>query len=174
MNYLKSSLGVVLDAKNLNEQISYYLYSQILVRSGGLILNDLGQLHFNPFLNVDRNSKVVVYSSGSFGQHILSTNAKINFFEIVKWIDVDYHDMKIGNNIVQPISSINNSEFDKVIIATINATNFKIIKEELGLVGIDENKIAEINTDKEEIDKLLTYIGFDSDFKYVLDCYDNV
>ena len=37
MNLLKLKLSHVLDEKTLNQQIKYYLYSQILVRSGGLI-----------------------------------------------------------------------------------------------------------------------------------------
>ena len=52
MNFLKTKLSTVLDEKNLKEQITYYLYSQILVRSGGLIYNDQGSIIFNPFLNV--------------------------------------------------------------------------------------------------------------------------
>ncbi len=80
-----------------------------MVRTGGLILNDSGDILFNPFLKVKQNSKVVVYSSGSFGQHILSTNVKTHFFQIIKWIDVDFHDLNIGGNSVEPISSIHNS-----------------------------------------------------------------
>lgn len=167
MNFLKFKLSQVLDSKTLNKQIKYYLYSQILIRSGGLILNDTKEIIFNPFLKVKQNSKVVVYSSGSYGQHILSTNVKVNFFQIVKWIDVDFHDLNIGVNSVKPISSINNIEFDYLIIATINPSTYKSIKIELGLMGIDEKKIVKINTDEKEISKLLYNLGFDEDFKYV-------
>ena len=167
MNFLKGKLTPVLNAQNLNEQIRFYLYSQILVRSGGLILDSSGGLSFNPFLKVKQNSKVVVYSSGSFGQHILSTNVKANFFNIIKWIDVDFHDLNIGGNSVLPISSITNEEFDSLIIATINPTTYESIKSELGLMGIDKRKIVEINTNEEEIGNLLAQLGFDEDFSYI-------
>ena len=169
MNLLKSNLSHVLNEENLNKQIKYYLYSQILVRSGGLILTNSGDIHFNPFLRVNKDSKVVVYSSGSFGQHILSTNIKADFFHIIKWIDVDFHDLHIGGNSVEPISSITNSEFDYLIIATINPSTFASIKIELALMGIDENKIVKINTDEKEVDNLLTHLGFDEDFNYLPD-----
>ena len=143
------------------------LYSQILVRSGGLILDNSGGIFFNPFLKVKQNSKVVVYSSGSFGQHILSTNVKANFFQIIKWIDVDFHDLNIGGNSVQPISSITNGEFDSLIIATINPTTHESIKSELGLMGIDKKKIVELNTDEKEISYLLAHLSFDEDFNYI-------
>lgn len=168
MNLLKLKLSAVLDEQTLNKQIKYYLYSQILVRSGGLILDDYGDILFNPFLKVNRNSKVVVYSSGSFGQHILSTNVKANFFKVIEWIDIDFHDIIIGGNSVNPISSITNGEFEYLIIATINPSTYASIKKELALMGIDENKIVKINTDEKEIDVLLSNIGFDEDFNYTL------
>jgi glycosyltransferase involved in cell wall biosynthesis len=166
MNFLKLKLSHVLDEHTLNKQIRYYLYSQILVRSGGLIQSDSGGILFNPFLRVKQNSKVVVYSSGSFGQHILSTNFKANFFQIIKWIDVDFHDLNIGGNSVQPISSITNTEFDFLIIGTTNPSTYESIKIELGLMGIDEKKIVKINTDEKEINTLLIDLGFDENFLF--------
>lgn len=169
MNFLKSKLQNVLDANNLNEQISYYLYSQILVRSGGLIYDQEGNLIFNPFVNVGPHSKVIVYSSGSFGQHILSTNNKFHFFEIVKWIDLDYHELNVGGNKVRPISAIDNAEFDAVIIATLIPSNYDAIKAELKLMGIGDEKIVRFNTDINQIRTLLDRLGFDKDFKFQKD-----
>ena len=166
MNFLKIKLSNKLENNTLNKQIKFYLYSQILVRSGGLIQNKAEGLFFNPFLNAKRDSKIVVYSSGSFGQHILTTNLKTQFFEIIQWIDVDYHDLTIGGNSVQPISSINNTEFDYLIIATVNPSTFKTIKMELGLMGIDDNKVIQIDTDLKKIIKLLTNLGFDKNFLF--------
>ncbi|WP_405415810.1 glycosyltransferase family 2 protein [Maribacter sp. Asnod1-A12] len=167
MNYLQTKLKNSLDEKNIKEQITYYLYSQILVRSGGLIYDDKGNQIFNPFLNVTPNSKVVVYSSGSFGQHILSTNIKNNFFDVVDWIDIDYHELNIGGNFVKPTSSITKSAYDYLIIATINPSYYKDIKKELSLIGVDEKKIIKINTDINEISQLLVQLGFGNDFKFL-------
>lgn len=166
MNFLKLKLSSVLQNDNLNRQIKYYLYSQILVRSGGFIHNSKGDILFNPFLNLKPNSNVIIYSSGSFGQHILSTNLKTNFINIVKWIDVDYHKLTIGQNSVQPISAVVNTEFDYLIIATINPSTYKSIKNELEQFGVSSEKIIQIDTDEEQIDKLLLKSGFNTDFIY--------
>ena len=164
LGFLRKKLTPYLDEENLKAQLTYYLYSLILVRSGGLIANKIDNSIFNPFLNTKKSSRVVVYSSGSFGQHILSTNAKLKFFEIVRWIDIDYHDMTIDGNSVQPIGAIDNDEFDYLIIATTNPTNYDKIKSNLELVGIDANKIVEIGHDENEVLKLLENLGFNSDF----------
>ncbi|GAA4937603.1 hypothetical protein GCM10023314_07730 [Algibacter agarivorans] len=162
-NFLKVKLSPFLNKDNLSTQILYYLYSMILVRSGGLIHDASGKVIFNPFLKAKKNSKVIVYSSGSFGQHILSSNSKSNFFQIVKWIDIDFHKLNIGDNFVEPLSSIVNTEFDFLIIATINPSAFKSIKAELVLMGIDNNKIVQINTDEKEICSLFGQLGFHND-----------
>lgn len=162
--FLRKKLSPYLSKENLKAQLTYYLYSLILIRSGGLIENKLDNSIFNPFLNTSRSSKIVVYSSGSFGQHILSTNAKLKFFEIVRWIDIDYHNMTIDDNSVQPIGAINDNEFDFLIIATTNPTNYESIKSTIELVGIDANKIVEISYDESEVRKLLENLGFNSDF----------
>ncbi len=160
-NFLKDKLSPFLNKDNLNTQILYYLYSLILVRSGGLIRDASGNVIFNPFLKTKKNSKVVVYSSGSFGRHLLSLNSKSNFFQIIKWIDIDYHELNIGDNFVKPLSSIVNAEFDFLIIATLNPSAFKSIKAELVLMGIDSKKIVQINTDEKVICRLLGQLGFD-------------
>ncbi|EAR01108.1 glycosyltransferase family 2 protein [Maribacter sp. HTCC2170] len=161
-DFLEIKLSPFLTKKNLNTQILYYLYSLILVRSGGIIHDASGTIIFNPFLKTKKNSKVVVYSSGSFGQHLLSSNSKSNFFQIVKWIDIDFHEMNIADNFVRPHSSIVNTEFDFLIIATINPSAFNSIKEELMLMGIDSKKIVQINTDEKEIWRLMGQLGFDN------------
>lgn len=161
-NFLETKLSPFLDKENLNTQILYYLYSLILVRSGGLIHDGTGDIIFNPFLKATKNSKVIVYSSGSFGQHLLSSNYKSNFFQIVKWIDIDFHEMSIGDNFVNPFSSMVNTEFDFFIIATINPSAFKSIKEELVLMGIDSKKVVQINTDENEIRQLFGQLGFNN------------
>ena len=166
MSFLKSKLRKVLNIENLYTQITYYLFSQILVRSGGLITDKKGEIIFNPFLKINQNDKVVVYSSGSFGQHILSTNKKVNFFKVVDWIDIDYHPLQIGGNEVKPISAICDSEFNHLIIATINPSSHEAIKKELELFGIDKEKIVKINTDMKQIQSLLSDLGFNDDFEF--------
>lgn len=162
--FLREKLSPYLSEENLKSQLTSYLYSLILVRSGGLISNKVDNTIFNPFLKTSKNSRIVVYSSGSFGQHILSTNAKLKYFQIIRWIDFDYHDMTIDGNSVQPIGAINNDEFDFLIIATTNPTYYEQIKSNMELIGIDNKKIVQIGHAENDMMKLLSSLGFNSDF----------
>ena len=166
MNHLYRKMTNAIDKESLKTQIDYYLYSQLLVRSGGLIQLENKNEIFNPFKNAKKGSRIVVYSSGSFGQHVLSTNLKTNYFDIVHWVDIDYHDLTIGDNSVEPISSINNQEFDYLIIATINPSTHRMIEKELKLFGISTDKIIKIETNEIAINQLFNDLGFDENFVF--------
>lgn len=172
-NFLKTSLANIIEEENLNRQITFYLYAQILVRSGGMIYDSSKNLYFNPF-NVTQNSRIAVYSSGSFGQHLLSVNSKTKFFEIVKWMDIDFHEINIDGNSVHPLEPLNDEEFDFLIIASVNPYVYEPITSELKLMGIDERKIAKINTNEREISDLLEKLGYDENFKYHLNEKDKI
>lgn len=166
-NFLKTALANTLEEKNLNKQITFYLYALILVRSGGIIYDKSKDFYFNPF-NASQNSRIAVYSSGSFGQRLLSVNSATKFFEIVKWMDIDFHELKIDGNAVQPLGPIDDDEFDFLIIASVNPWVYEPITSELKLMGIDERKIAKINTDERDIADLLKKLGYDENFRYHL------
>jgi glycosyltransferase involved in cell wall biosynthesis len=166
-NFLKTALANTLEEQNLNKQLTFYLYAHILVRSGGMIYDSSKDFYFNPF-NVNQNSKIAVYSSGSFGQHLLSVNSRTKFFEIVKWMDIDYHELEIDGNTVQSIGPINDEDFDFLIIASVNPRIYEPITSELKLMGIDERKIAKINTNERDICELLKKLGYDENFRYHL------
>ena len=51
-SFLKVKLANVLTDFNLNEQLTYYLYSQILVRSGGIIIEDSGAILFLSLIHI--------------------------------------------------------------------------------------------------------------------------
>ncbi|NRB59200.1 MAG: glycosyltransferase family 2 protein [Winogradskyella sp.] len=169
MNHLYRHLEVAIDKVALKKQIDFYLYSQLLVRSGGLINLDNGSKVFNPFKNIKKGSKIAVYSSGSFGQHVVSTNLKTNYFNIMNWVDIDYHDLKIGNTMVEPISAINNDDIDNLIIATINPSTHRMIEKELELFGISKDKIEKIEINDSKINQLFKDLGFDENFLFQAD-----
>ena len=57
-------------------------------------------------------------------------------FKFLMFLDdspVDFHDLNIGGNSVQPISSFTNADFDFLIIATINPSTYASIKIELAV-----------------------------------------
>jgi glycosyltransferase involved in cell wall biosynthesis len=147
---------------NLNieivSQLKLYFFSQILIRSGGVINSDITTI---PFSNIHSAKNLVIFSSGSFGQHLISSLRKLNHYNIISWLDEDHIESQIFGLEVNSIDHILNINFDLVVIASIdeNYTNDAINK--LINLGISRNKISCFNLNINDIEKAILEIGFD-------------
>jgi FlaA1/EpsC-like NDP-sugar epimerase len=156
---------------DLQIQLKLYFFAQILIRSGGVINDDIKTI---PFSNIENAKDIVIYSSGSFGQHLISSLRKLNYYNIISWIDEDHVESQIFGLEVNSIDHILEIDFDLVLIASIDEhyTNGAISK--LIKLGIPRNKIACFKLDLEEIEKVIIEIGFDSNtFNYKDQIYAN-
>jgi FlaA1/EpsC-like NDP-sugar epimerase len=142
----------------IESQLKLYFFSQILIRSGGVINSDITTI---PFSNIYSAKNLVIFSSGSFGQHLISSLRKLNHYNIISWLDEDHIESQIFGLEVNSIDHILNINFDLVVIASIdeNYTNDAINK--LINLGISRNKISCFNLNINDIEKAILEIGFD-------------
>ena len=121
-----------------------------------------------PFSGLRNGDRVVVYSSGSFGQRLVKFNMLREIFSLQKWIDYDYEESrKIGLN-VDPVYSVADIDFDSIIIASIDKNFQEWLLREFALLGINIEKVRDINTNIHFIENYLSVIGFTEDFKYYI------
>jgi glycosyltransferase involved in cell wall biosynthesis len=161
--HLKSQLSSV-DFFDIKNQLKLYFISQVLIRSGGIINSDIKTI---PYTNIQNARNIVVYSSGSFGQHLISSLQKLNLFNIVSWIDEDHVESQIFGLEVNSIETILNLNFDLVLIASID-TKYNIdVKSKLLNLGILDEKISCFELNFKEIENAIFELGFDLDsFNY--------
>ena len=156
-NHLKKNLSNNLNT-DIQNQLKLYFYSQILIRSGGVINSDINTI---PFPSIHNAKKIVIFSSGSFGQHLISSLRKLNYYNIISWLDEDHIESQIFGLEVNSIDHILNITFDLVVIASIdeNYTNNAVNK--LINLGISRDKISCFNLNISQIEKAIIDIGFD-------------
>lgn len=163
VSFLNSSLSEKLDKEKLRRDLLYYLYSQALVRFGGLISDSESHI---PFQGLKKGDRVLVYSSGTFGQRLLAFNNIHNVFQLVSWIDLDHVESNdLGLQVDSPFSKIA-KEYDTIIIASIDGSQIEQILDVLSLYGFDCSKYAPLNLDKEFVISYLSFIGFNFNFLY--------
>lgn len=156
-NHLKNNLSNNLNS-DIQNQLKLYFYSQILIRSGGVINSDITAI---PFPSIHNAKNLVIYSSGSFGQHLISSLQKLNYYNIVSWLDEDHIESQIFGLEVNSVDHILNITFDLIVIASIdeNYTNDAVNK--LINLGISRDKISCFNFNINQIEKAIIDIGFD-------------
>jgi len=137
---------------DLEIQLKLYFYAQIMIRSGGVINDDIKTI---PFSNIETAKDIVIYSSGSFGQHLISSLRKLNYYNIISWIDEDHIESQIFGLEVNSIDHILEFDFDLVLIASIDQHYTNEAVNKLTQLGIKRDKIACFKLDLTEIEKAI-------------------
>ena len=163
-NFLYKNLCRAFELDKLKKDLSIYLYSQILVRTGGFFKFQENDKSLIPFNKLRTDDRTLVYSSGSFGQRLIKFNELQKNFKMKKWIDLDYEESRAINLNVESIYNISDEDCDSIIIASINMNYTKLVAKELNLLGINIKKIRNIKTGYNFIKKYLKAVGFNDEF----------
>ena len=163
VSYLSSALLEKFDKAKLRRDLIYYLYSQALVRFGGLISDSESHI---PFQGMKKGDRVLVYSSGTFGQRLVAFNNIHNVFQLTSWIDLDHVESNdLGLQVDSPFSKIT-KEYDSIIIASIDGSHIEQILNILSIYGFDCAKYRPLILDKEFAISYLSNVGFNFKFLY--------
>lgn len=161
--YLKAKFSGFPYSQNVFDQLRYYFYAQALVRSGAVITAGGGSEHFIPFPKLVAGQRIVVYSSGSFGQHVVGAMRRLGKFQLVGWVDEDDLESRRTGLPVSPLDSITTFDCDLILIAAIDSGYSEALAERLKSMGVDRSKISALAVDFGSLDKCLREIGFDID-----------
>jgi glycosyltransferase involved in cell wall biosynthesis len=112
---LRESLVKTINNEN---QIDLFIKSLLIVRLGGFYSFDLDHVGF--IKDSFKDKKVVIFSTGNFGQKISYYNNQYNFFNIIGFIDPDQKESKmLGFNMIE-LKNLSNLNADFIFIASLN------------------------------------------------------
>ena len=146
---------------NFFDQIMNYFYALALIRTGGIVSTPGTREFYSPFPGLSPNKRIVVYSSGSFGQHFTGAVKRLGFFELVGWIDEDADESQRQGLPVTKLESINSFDFDLVVIASLDQEYSESIALKLENLGVTRSKISTIAPDFGKLESFMIDIGFD-------------
>lgn len=125
---------------NLYPQLEDYIFHLMLVRSGGMLLYNEDRL-ITVFDDLNPESRVVIYSAGTFGQHLVRRIKGYRSCSIVAWVDDDYREYRRCCLDVDPLSILSEISYDKVLVATLNSSVYNSIEVRLLGNGVPKEKI---------------------------------
>jgi len=167
--HLLDALDHIKPFDNIYDQLKKYFFSIICMRSGGIFSFDDVNYHI-PFSNFDHkvDTKVAIFSSGSFGQHLHSEILCLPNIKIVGWFDEDFKESRQEGLDVSAPKEIQFFEFDKILVASLNKSRINEIIEQLKVLGISDKKISTIKKFDNEYEHALQKLGFNlEDFRYL-------
>ena len=130
---------------NLEQQIFEYILSILIIRFGILFFSE----DITVFNHSFKNKKIVVYSAGTFGQQLVKQNNDLKYCEIVRWVDDDFWEYRRSGLDVDPVDSINDTEYDYVVIATVDSIVSNNIVSRLRGLEVVDNKIIYVDLAQE-------------------------
>lgn len=135
---------------NLRTQVTDYVLSIALMRSGGRLPHD----EYSTFDVAYYGKNVVIYSAGTFGQQLVNRFKETGHCNIVAWLDDDYWEYRRCCLNVDPVETVTKLQFDYVLIATVDSMMSDRIKNRLVDFGISRDRMLTITVNQEK-DRLL-------------------
>ena len=124
----------------LFEQITDYLLSICIIRSGGRLPED----DYSTFDKAYYGKKVVIYSAGTFGQQLVARFKETGHCRVTGWIDDDYWEYRRCCMDVDPVEQIREMDFDYVLVASVNEAFGERTVERLTSLGISRRRILTV------------------------------
>lgn len=150
--YMTSFDNEIYNKFDLSRQITDYVLGICIIRSGGrLPEND----SYSTFDDAYYNKRVVIYNAGTFGQQLVNRFNESRHCKIVKWIDDDFWEYRRCCLDVDSVESINQVEFDYVLIAVLDGEYAKKVRNRLISLNVDSNKILLVQCPENQRNSLI-------------------
>lgn len=136
--YLQDSFKKDISGQLLKQLDYFYIYS---VELGKIRYNDLAfeSQYMFPFHKVPKDCRLVLYGAGRVGQTYYKQVSKIDYCEIVGWVDRDYNQyMKLGVAAVEQLAEV---DFDFILVSVAGKDIVDKIVNTLLQMGISRERI---------------------------------
>ena len=94
-----------------------------------------------PFWMVNRSDRVILYGAGDLGEKYYKQNELYHFCTIVMWADRNFIELQKQGKDISDLQSIENAEFDYLLIAVKSIELAQEIRNDLISKGVPKNKI---------------------------------
>lgn len=159
--FLKESLSDCIENYKIDNQLSHYVFALSLMRIGSQsIKKDNAMSELLRHQNFEKNTKLCLYSSGSFGQNIYKNLIESNYVRLAGWVDEDYKESQMCGLDVSSVEEILNIDFDYVFIAALDPVLVQKAIERLITLGVPKEIICNIYFDEDLIKKNIESMGF--------------
>ncbi len=146
---------------NLRLQLQKYVLSTCIIRSGGIV-DSAGGTKYLPFEKDLKGKRVVICGAGTFGQQLEKRLRERNHCDITAWVDYDYWEYRRCCLNVDPLEKLIETEFDFIVLGTVDSQATQSMRERLVSMGIESEKILSIRTEDDKVVNALShYLNLD-------------
>jgi glycosyltransferase involved in cell wall biosynthesis len=160
-SYMSLALKSGLIRYNYLWQLQAYYVAIIAIRTGCFLSDFLKYNEFKFFGVIPFGSRLAIYNSGSFGQHVYKNLSSNPCFRLVAWFDRDFKENQLLKMPVVDPKTIESYDFDYILVPSFDP----LINDEISTLfahyKLNEVKIKRIVFDIQMLDKYIERTGFD-------------
>ena len=156
--FIHGSTGIIWTAKMYEEMIKrfkkYNEYENVKqILESALTIRILDEIINNPLyqnkiitytpknLSELYGKRIIIYGAGKVGYQYYRQLCAYSKIQVVDWVDKDFAAYNYEEREVNPLSNINNLEYDLILIAVKSKSLSEQIMNDLSEMGVDKNKM---------------------------------
>lgn len=101
-----------------------------------------------PYSEIEAGSDIILYGAGDVGQAYYEQLSNNKFCNIIKWVDKNCNNIYIPGVQILPPSTINDADYDYIVIAIYNAQKAREINSELLKIGVKQEQVIWIGDER--------------------------
>lgn len=126
----------------MRNQLEHFYYHSVELKTKGYNEFIYRFCCLFPFLDVEKDSRVILYGAGLVGKNYIEQNEKYRFCNIIFWVDKNYKNIQSKNNKIENPQIIKETTFDYIVIAINDYYTALQIAEYLYEMGVPQSKIV--------------------------------
>lgn len=160
-SYMAKALNAQQTDFGFTEQLRAYFSAITMIRNGAFV--DRADLYarYQFFGQLPVGSRLALYNSGSFGQHVYKHLEKNPDFNLVAWFDEDFRENQLLGMPVSAPAALGADSFDFLIVPSFDDKVYAHVQALCAAAKVPENKILPIRFDTHHFSDLIESLGFD-------------
>lgn len=160
--YMSSVFGGRAAGYGLLNQLQAYFAATTIIRFGGFLHDETIYSRYNLFGSLPRGSRLALYNSGSFGQHVYRSLKASSCYQLVGWFDKDFEESRLLKMPVNNPEDMDVCEFDYLVVPAFDSQVHSEVSSLFDRLKLPKSKIRPVHFDMKNVVVFIESLGFDA------------
>ena len=158
--YMSSVFGGRTAGYGLLNQLQAYFAATTIIRFGGFLYDDTTYGQYNLFGGLPQGSRLALYNSGSFGQHVYRSLKARSCYQLAGWFDKDFQESRLLKMPVDNPEDMDACEFDYLIVPALDSQVQSEVSSLFDRLKLPKAKIRPVVFDTKNVAVFIESLGF--------------
>ncbi len=160
--YMSSVFGARAAGYGLVDQLQAYFSATTIIRFGGFLHDEPTYNKYHLFGSLPQGSRLALYNSGSFGQHVYRYLKASTCYQLAGWFDKDFKESQLLKMPVANPEDIDACDFDYLVVPSFDLQVHSEVNSLFDRLKLPKSKIRPVSFDTKNVAAFIESLGFDA------------